>query len=165
MSAGLNRAMTNTTAKPKLLAISSPGGHWIQLGRLCERLADRYDIVYAVPNTLFDNAAGARARRSYSITDASADDKWRLLPCAVQVLYILLRERPHAILTTGAAPGTVAVLLGKLLRIRTVWVDSIANVQRISRSGRMVQGRADVFLTQWEHLRAEPSVRHEGAVL
>lgn len=163
MSAGLNRAMTNSPPKPKLLAISSPGGHWIQLGRLCERLRDRYDIVYAVPNTLFDNDLGAR--RSYSITDASADDKWRLLPCALQVFVILLRERPHAILTTGAAPGAVAILLGKLLRIRTVWVDSIANVRRISRAGRLVQQRADVFLTQWEHLRDEPSVRHEGAVL
>ena len=151
-----------TPAKPKLLAISSPGGHWIQLGRLCDRLADRYDLVYAVPNSLFDN--GAR-QPSHAITDVSADDTWRLLPCAWQVLRILLRERPHAILTTGAAPGTVAVWLGSLLGIRTIWVDSIANVQRISRAGRLVRRRADVFLTQWEHLREAPHIEYAGRVL
>ncbi|MDD5392003.1 MAG: oligosaccharide biosynthesis protein Alg14 [Thiothrix sp.] len=152
-------------APPKLLAISSPGGHWIQLTRLCERLEDRYSIIYAMPNTLFNSAATLGGRKVYSITDVSADDKWRLIPCTLQVLYILLKERPQAILSTGAAPGAVAVWLGKLLRIRTIWVDSIANVRQISRAGRLAQKQADVFLTQWEHLSDGQSVLFKGAVL
>ncbi|MEZ5447992.1 MAG: hypothetical protein R3E89_02850 [Thiolinea sp.] len=79
--------------------------------------------------------------------------------------WILLRERPDAILSTGAAPGAVAVMLGKLLGIRTIWVDSIANVQQISRAGRLIQKRADLFLTQWPHLSAEPEIRYQGSVL
>jgi UDP-N-acetylglucosamine:LPS N-acetylglucosamine transferase len=154
--------MTPAPPKPKLLAVSSPGGHWIQLGRLCDFLADRYEIVCAVPNSSFDSGG---ERRSYAITDVSADDTWRLLPCAVQLLRILLRERPHAIVTTGAAPGAVAVWLGSMFGIRTVWVDSVANVQRISRAGRLVLARADVFLTQWEHLRDEPKILYAGRVL
>jgi UDP-N-acetylglucosamine:LPS N-acetylglucosamine transferase len=150
---------------PKLLAISSPGGHWIQLTRLCERLEDRYSIIYAMPNTLFNSAATLGGRKVYSITDVSADDKWRLIPCTLQVLYILLKERPQAILSTGAAPGAVAVWLGKLLRIRTIWVDSIANVRQISRAGRLAQKQADVFLTQWEHLSDGQNVLFKGAVL
>ncbi len=86
------------------------------------------------------------------MTDVSADDKWRLIPCALQVLYILLKERPKAILSTGAAPGAVAIWLGSFLGIRTIWVDSIANVKQISRAGKLAKKRADVFLTQWEHL-------------
>jgi UDP-N-acetylglucosamine:LPS N-acetylglucosamine transferase len=151
--------------RPKLLAISSPGGHWIQLTRLCERLEDRYSIIYAMPNTLFNTAATLKERKVYSITDVSADDKWRLIPCTLQVLYILLKERPQAILSTGAAPGAVAVWLGKLLRIRTIWVDSIANVRQISRAGRLAQKQADVFLTQWEHLSDGQTVLFKGAVL
>ncbi len=150
-------------AKPdKLLAISSPGGHWIQLTRLCKPLSERYAIVYAMPHALFKPQASSR---TYSIVDVSADDKWRLLPCAAKILYILLKERPKAILSTGAAPGAVAIWLGSLLGIRTIWVDSIANVKQLSKAGRLARKRADVFLTQWPHLSDAQTILYKGAVL
>jgi len=148
--------------KSKVFAISSPGGHWIQLTRLCAGLEGQHEIVYAMPDKLFKPK---RDQKVYSVVDVSADDKWKLVPCAFQVAYILLKERPDAILSTGAAPGVVAILLGKLLRIRTIWVDSIANVQKISRSGELVRKRADVFLTQWEHLSDPQQVLFKGSVL
>ncbi len=152
------------SVKPKLLAISSPGGHWIQLNRLSAGLEDRYQIVYAMPAALFTSTSRSE-RKVYSVVDVSADDKWRLIPCALQVLYILLKERPQAILSTGAAPGAVAIWLGSFLGIRTIWVDSIANVKQISRAGKLAQKRADVFLTQWEHLSDGQTIQHKGAVL
>lgn len=150
------------TAKRKVFAISSPGGHWIQLTRLCADLEAEHEIVYALPDKLFKPK---RDQKIYSVIDVSADDKWKLIPCAFQIGYILLKERPQVILSTGAAPGVVAILLGKLLRIRTIWVDSIANVQKISRSGELVKNRADVFLTQWEHLSDQQQVQFKGSVL
>ncbi len=154
------------SVKPKLLAISSPGGHWIQLNRLSAGLEDRYQIVYAMPAGLFTSTSRSkRERKVYSVVDVSADDKWRLIPCALQVLYILLKERPKAILSTGAAPGAVAIWLGSFLGIRTIWVDSIANVKQISRAGKLAQKRADVFLTQWEHLSDGQTIQYKGAVL
>ncbi|UJS22859.1 oligosaccharide biosynthesis protein Alg14 [Thiothrix winogradskyi] len=152
------------SVKPKLLAISSPGGHWIQLNRLSAGLEDRYQIVYAMPAALFTSTSLSE-RKVYSVVDVSADDKWRLIPCALQVLYILLKERPKAILSTGAAPGAVAIWLGSFLGIRTIWVDSIANVKQISRAGKLAQKRADVFLTQWEHLSDGQTIQYKGAVL
>lgn len=150
---------------PKLLAISSPGGHWIQLTRLCKDLEGRYDIIYAMPGALFGTSGTLQGHKVYSVTDVSADDKWRLIPCALKVLYILLRERPKAIITTGAAPGAVAIWLGKLLGIRTIWIDSIANIKQISRAGKLVQKHADIFLTQWEHLSDGQNILFKGAVL
>lgn len=150
------------SGKTKLLAISSPGGHWIQLNRLCQRLENRYDIVYAMPNARF---GAQRPAHVYRVMDVSADDKWRLVPCALQVMYILLRERPRAIVSTGAAPGAVAIWLGKRLGIRTLWVDSIANHREISRAGQLVKNHADVFLTQWEHLSDGRRILYRGAVL
>lgn len=147
----------------KLLAISSPGGHWIQLTRLCQGLEKRYEIVYATPAVF--KATTRAERKLYAIMDVSADDKWRLLPCALQILYILWKERPQAILSTGAAPGALAIWLGSFFGIRTVWVDSIANVKQLSRAGRLAKKRADVFLTQWEHLSDGHSILYKGAVL
>ena len=145
----------------KIFAISSPGGHWIQLTRLCKGLEDRHSIVYAMPDKLFKPKQNQKV---YSVVDVSADDKWKLIPCALQVAWILLKERPAAIISTGAAPGAVAIMLGKLFGIRTIWVDSIANVQKISRAGRLIHKHADIFLTQWPHLSDENTL-HKGSVL
>lgn len=156
--------MSDTPKLPKLLAISSPGGHWIQLTRLSAELEACYQVVYAMPAALFTERNRSE-RKVYSVMDVSADDKWRLIPCALQVLYILLKERPKAILSTGAAPGAVAIWLGSFLGIRTIWVDSIANVKQISRAGKLAKKRADVFLTQWEHLSNGQDILFKGAVL
>jgi UDP-N-acetylglucosamine:LPS N-acetylglucosamine transferase len=150
------------TKKPKLLAISSPGGHWIQLTRICAGLEQKYDVVYAMPDALFKPS---KQQKIYNIVDVSADDKWKLIPCAFQLLKIIFKERPQAIISTGAAPGAVAIMLGKALKIRTIWVDSIANVKKLSRAGNMVLGKADVFLTQWEHLSNGKTILFKGAVL
>lgn len=150
------------SSQQKIFAISSPGGHWIQLTRLCRELENRHQLVYAMPDKLFKPKQG---QKIYSVVDVSADDKWKLIPCALQVAWILLKERPDAIMSTGAAPGAVAVMLGKLFRIRTIWIDSIANVQKISRAGRLVEKHADIFLTQWPHLSDGERIQHKGSVL
>ena len=152
----------------KILAISSPGGHWIQLNKICEGLQQRqsHQIIYSVPAALFKSRSvkSRSDKKLYNIIDVSADNKWKLIPCAMQILYILLKERPDTIISTGAAPGVLAVLLGKLLRINTIWVDSIANVKQLSRSGRMVKKHVTIFLTQWQDLE-DDIAQHKGAIL
>lgn len=78
-----------------------------------------------------------------------------------QVCLIILRERPDVVISTGAAPGAVALRIGKWLGAKTVWIDSIANVEKISMSGSKVGKFSDLWLTQWEHLTNDhgPSFR------
>ena len=148
----------------KILAISSPGGHWIQLNKICDGLLKQQDckIVYAVPAALFQSKQADK--KLYNIVDVSADNKLMLIPCAIQVLYILLKERPDTVISTGAAPGVVTMLLAKFLRINRIWVDSIANVKQLSRSGRMIKNHVTIFLTQWQHL-ADDKAQFKGAIL
>lgn len=79
--------------------------------------------------------------------------------------WIVIRERPDVVVTTGAAPGLVVLALARLLGARTVWVDSIANAERLSLSGRLAEGRADLVLTQWPELAREGGPRYLGGVL
>lgn len=148
----------------KVLAVSSPGGHWIQLNKICDGLSKEHTVVYAVPVSHFKSAQNTH-KKIYDILDVSADSKIRLIPASLQMLFILLKENPDVVISTGAAPGVVAIFLGKFLRKKTIWVDSIANVKKISRSGNMVKGKVDTFLTQWEHLSDGKSIEHQGAVL
>ena len=68
--------------------------------------------------------------------------------------------------STGAAPGLVALALAKLmLGSRTIWIDSIANSERLSLSGRLARPVADAWLTQWAHLARPGGPDYWGAVL
>ena len=78
---------------------------------------------------------------------------------------IVLRTRPHAVITTGAAPGYFALRLGRLVGARTAWVDSIANAGELSLSGKRAGRHADLWLTQWPDLASPEGPDFRGAVL
>ena len=150
--------------KDKVLAIASPGGHWIQLNKICNPLEDRFDVVYVTPGSQYSSAKNV-GRTILNVTDASADSKIKLIPLALQLLTIFIKQRPTAIISTGAAPGAIAFLLAKVLPIKTIWVDSIANVSQLSRSARMVQKHADLVITQWQPLSDGEKVIYKGSIL
>jgi hypothetical protein len=83
----------------------------------------------------------------------------------LKLLWILLRERPQVVVTTGSAPGFVALRLARWLGARTLWIDSIANSEEMSFSGSQALRHADLCLTQWEHLARPAGPHYRGAVL
>ena len=74
-------------------------------------------------------------------------------------------EKPDIVITTGAAPGYLALRLARLIHARTVWLDSIANVDQLSLSGLKVGRYADLWLTQWPHLAKPEGPHYAGSVL
>ncbi len=150
--------------KQKILAIASPGGHWIQLNKICNPLEDRFDVVYVTPGSQYSSKSNT-ARKVLNITDASATSKSKLIPLVFQLLWIFIKERPTAIISTGAAPGAIAFLLVKFLPIKTIWVDSIANTAEISRSGRLVKNHSDLVITQWKQLSDGKEIIYQGSIL
>lgn len=146
----------------RVLAVASGGGHWVQL--LSLRAAfDDLDVAWVtVEDSYREQVSGARF---YTVTDATRWDKLKLMKMTAELAYIMLRERPDVVISTGAAPGGVALCFGKMLGARTIWVDSIANVESLSMSGRKVKRFADVWLTQWEHLAAAGGPEYKGSLL
>lgn len=79
------------------------------------------------------------------------------------ILGILLKERPAAIVTTGAAPGLLTIILGRMTGIKTIWVDSVANVQTMSACGKLARKFATHVYTQWPGL-ATAQVHYAGNI-
>ena len=149
--------------KQKVLAIASPGGHWIQLNKICNPLEAQFEVIYVTPGSQYSSAQSER--KILDISDASATSKHMLIPLAFQLLWIFIKERPIAIISTGAAPGAIAFLHAKFLPIKTIWVDSIANVNILSRSARMVEKHADLIMTQWKPLSDNKKIIYKGSIL
>jgi Oligosaccharide biosynthesis protein Alg14 like len=83
----------------------------------------------------------------------------------LRLAWILLKERPDVLISTGAAPGYVALRIAHTLRAQTIWLDSIANVAELSLSGAKVGRYADLWLTQWPHLAGPQGPHYTGSVL
>jgi UDP-N-acetylglucosamine:LPS N-acetylglucosamine transferase len=103
--------------------------------------------------------------RYYVVPNASRFDLKGFFPGAWRALRILLKERPDAIITTGSAPMLIFLMLGRLIGARTLWVDSLANPERMSSSGRIARRLAHETVSQWPEVAAAEGVRYWGSVL
>ena len=152
-----------TAEVPRILAISSGGGHWIQLLRLRPAF-DGCEVIYATVLEGYRADLGANADFRL-IPDSNRSDKLGLLRSAWSIFWLVCRLRPDVVVSTGAAPGYFGVLFGKWLGARVIWVDSIANAEELSMSGSKAGAFVDLWLTQWPHLARENGPKHLGNVL
>lgn len=148
--------------RQRVLAVASGGGHWVQLLRLRPAFVGQ-DVTYVTVDPRYRDDIGAD--RFHVIPDATRWNKLRLCRVALRLAWIVLSERPNVIVSTGAAPGLIALALGRAIGARTLWLDSIANVESVSMSGRMAGRFADCWLTQWPDLATANGPSYGGAVL
>ncbi|MCQ4346624.1 UDP-N-acetylglucosamine transferase subunit ALG14 [Pseudomonas stutzeri] len=146
----------------KVLAVASAGGHWTQLMRLSPAY-EHHDVTYI--STDIKLSTQVEGNNFIVVRDANMRDKASLLLMAFQVALATLKVRPDIIITTGAAPGFFAIVIGKLMRKKTIWVDSIANSEELSLAGKKARKWADHWLTQWPHLDTPEGPKYMGSVL
>jgi hypothetical protein len=146
----------------RILAVASGGGHWIELLRLRPAF-DGCSVTYVtVQRDYQDDVAGCRF---HVVNDATRWSKIAVAMSALRMALIVFRERPDVVITTGAAPGYFAIRFGRMLGAKTIWLDSIANVDELSMGGQMAGRYATLWLTQWPHLAREGGPQFAGAVL
>jgi len=151
----------NLMSKNKVLALSSPGGHWVQLCRLIPAFKNS-DVVYAC--TYNKASELSDDDNYYVIGDVSRDSIQRIFSVILGIVKILKKEKPAIIITTGALPGLITIFLGRCYGIKTIWLDSIANSEKISMSGKIASYLAHHSFTQWENLSGK-RIKYIGRVI
>lgn len=147
--------------KKKILAVASIGGHWVQLLRIVKPLEARYELVYMSTHEKCKTMIGDK--RFHRLPDFNRSNAWKMLLAVFKVIAVLLKERPSAIVTTGAAPGLLTIIVGRLLFRNTIWIDSVANVKTMSACGRVARYLAKHVYTQWPDL-ADDRVDYVGNI-
>lgn len=147
--------------KKKVIAVASIGGHWVQLLRIAKPLEQWYDVAYVSTHEKCRTMIGES--RFYKLPDFNRRNAWKMMAAIFKVLGILLRERPAVVLTTGAAPGLLMIVVAKLLFRNTIWIDSVANVKTLSGCGHVARYFAQHVYTQWPDL-ADDSVDYVGNI-
>lgn len=146
----------------KLLAVASGGGHWVQLLRLRPAF-EGCQVVYASVQP--GSAEEVAGHRYYQFRDASRKKKLAFLAVALRMFWIVLRERPDVIVTTGSAPALFCLAIGRRFGARTLWIDSIANVKEMSTSGIKAVGVAHKCVSQWPEVAAANGIEFWGRTL
>ena len=134
----------------------------MQLNRLLPAF-EGCELVFVTTQTKYASTVGED--RFFVVPDASRWNKIKILWLALLMLKNIVIVRPDVVVSTGAAPGFFAVFFGKKLGAKTIWLDSIANVEELSLSGKKAGRYADLWLTQWENLASPGGPSYVGAVL
>lgn len=137
----------------KILMVASHGGHYVQLCKAEYFLKSRngegeLETVKVSTNTSLLESGMV----DYVVDDFNANS----LGVALKVLWcslkILISEKPSLVISTGALPGLMFCISARLLNIKTVWIDSVANYDELSKSGKAARYIVSVCCTQWPHL-------------
>ncbi len=147
--------------RTRVLAIASGGGHWVQLLRLRPAF-EGCDISYATVHAA--SAVDVPGAPFFTFRDASRADWWNFGAVSLQLARVIATVRPDVVVTTGAMPPLAALVLGRLSGARTLWIDSVANSEQLSSSGKIARAFAHRTVTQWPDL-ATADVPCWGSVL
>lgn len=146
----------------RIIAIASAGGHWQQLMLLRPAYADHEVIYMTTLEGLAERFGATPARR---VPDCNRHTILRMAASTTVLLWHMLRVRPHVVITTGAMPGLIALALARLVGARAIWVDSLANAEQMSASGRLARHVAHLRLSQWPAVAAAEEAEFAGRLL
>lgn len=84
-----------------------------------------------------------------------------------RLVRIFRKERPDLIVSTGAEIAIPAVLVGKLFRARSIYIECGAQVEHPSVTGRVMYWLADALYVQWPELLQVygPRARYAGSLI
>lgn len=139
--------------KKKICFAASSGGHYDQLLML-RPLMEKYDSFIVTEKTLYNTTVPNE--KTYYLRQVNRKEKllvlWLLIN-AFKSLYILIRERPSVVVTTGVLATIPLSLLVKMTGGRLVYIESFAKVTSATETGKLMYKFADRFYVQWESMK------------
>lgn len=150
----------------RLVVGASAGGHVNELLILLAAAHGAWPVEPAAFVTTMDIAVKGFAAGDRPVHVLGEGDRLKPLR-SLAVLWRALRSawvlRPDVIVTTGSMPLALFCLWSRLLGARIVWIDSVAQVEKMSLSGRVVRPFADLSLVQWPEVAARtPGTEYAG---
>ncbi len=136
----------------KMCFTASMGGHLEEIARLME-LGNQYDIFLVTEKGGFVELNVCK--RVYYLRQINRKEILfipKFIKIFFQSFYILLKENPHFIISTGALVTFPICVLGKIMGKRVIYIESFARVDTASLTGKLMYRIADLFIIQWEEL-------------
>ena len=146
----------------KIALVCSHGGHLTQMFYLME--------AFNGTETFFITYDSVRTRvlkyRKYLLKNIGTNPI-RMFISFFKMLGIFLKEKPKIVISIGSEIAIPAFYIAKLLRIKTIFIESWCRVKNLSVTGKIVYPVSDLFLVQWSQLLQKygKKAKYVGAVV
>ena len=150
------------------------GGHTAQTFALVDLLGSEYDYLYLIG--ILDPLTPKKVKIPGKILPVIPP---RLLPqdsrimsiirtlitLVLSIVYFIL-YRPRIAISCGTGLTVPIFYAARALNVKTVFIESMSRVESLSITGRLLRGRTDLFIVQWEDLAARtPGAIYGGQLL
>ncbi len=143
----------------KICLECAEGGHLIEMQSLMDAFKGHevFFITIRAPTT---EKLALKYKVYFTRTQSNIMKKWivYLMEFAIffklvfVIFFILQKERPKIIISTGGESTIPLCYVGKLMGIKIIYIESMARVKDLSLTGRIVYPVSDLFLVQWTNL-------------
>ena len=148
----------------KIALVCTQGGHLTELLQLLDAFQG-YEIFIVTHHSVRDEEVQKIAPVYF--LENMAERPLLALHIFFSSLTILIREKPDVILSFGADIALPFFFWGRLLRKKTIFIESLCRTESLSRTGKIAYWMVDVYWVQWPQLLAVcgPKARYKGAVI
>ena len=140
----------------KVLFISSTGGHFNELMQLTP-LFSKYD--YHIVTEKDDTTKGCKEKYGKKISYLIYGTRAHIVKYIFQFiincfisLFLYVKIRPKYIVTTGTHTAGVMCILGKIFGSKIIYIETFANQNTKTATGKIIYKFADLFIVQWEEM-------------
>lgn len=142
--------------KVRVLFISSTGGHLSEMMRLSPLFKKYNYFIITEKDESTKMLAKKYEKKVFYLLYGTKDHKiiypFKLLINCFKSLYLYLKIRPKYIITTGAHTAGPMCCIGKILGSKIIYIESFANIETKTITGRLIYHFADLFIVQWEEM-------------
>jgi len=153
----------------KVLFISSTGGHLNELLQL-KPLFNKYDYHVITEKDKTNEYLKQEYKERMSYLPYGTRSKlftyiFKYFYLCLKTIYLYIKIRPKYIVTTGTHTAGPMCYLGKLFGSKIIYIETYANKNRKTATGKLIYPIADLFIVQWEEmLKLYPKAVNGGSI-
>ncbi len=155
--------------KKRVMFISSSGGHFNELMQL-KKLFSKYDYHIVVEKS--SNSHNLKKEYQDKIDFLLYGTRYHIITYPFKLLancfislFLFVKIRPKYIITTGSHTAGPMCCLGKIFGSKIIFIESFANINTKTVTGKIIYNFADLFIVQWESmLKLYPKATYGGRI-
>jgi UDP-N-acetylglucosamine:LPS N-acetylglucosamine transferase len=132
--------------------VALSGGHLEEISRL-RKIEREYDCFLVTEKSGYEDLAFCDRR--YHVMQMNRRQPgfpFKFLLLFLQAFWILAKEKPEFLVTTGALIAYPFCIIGKFMGAKIIYVESYARVCHPSLTGRLLYNFSDLFVVQWSDM-------------
>lgn len=157
-------------SKKRVMFISSVGGHFNELLKL-KSLFNKYDYSIVTENSKNKKYLKNKYKSKIHFLIYGTKSHFLVYPFKLLVncfisLFLYIKIRPKYIITTGAHTAGPMCCIGKIFGSKIIYIETFANINNKTMTGKLIYKFADLFIVQWENmLKLYPKAVYGGWII